>query len=42
MTNATDGRYEIAIRVRTIMQLFNSLDPSPFRERDLDPVWSKN
>jgi hypothetical protein len=32
-----DSRYEIAIRVRTIMQLFNSLDPSPFRERDLDP-----
>ena len=30
-------RYEIAIRVRAIMQLFNSLDPSPFRERDLDP-----
>lgn len=37
MTNATDDRYEIAIRVRTIMQLFNSLDPSPFRERDIDP-----
>jgi hypothetical protein len=34
---AQDSRYEIAIRVRTIMQLFNSLDPSPFRERDLDP-----
>lgn len=32
-----DEHYEIAIRVRTIMQLFNSLDPSPFRERDLDP-----
>jgi hypothetical protein len=32
-----DGQYEIAIRVRTVMQLFNSLDPSPFRERDLDP-----
>ena len=31
-----DPRYEIAIRVRTITQLFNSLDPSPFRERDLD------
>lgn len=37
MTSGTDGRYEIAIRVRTIMQLFDSLDPSPFRERDLDP-----
>ncbi|MCI4682819.1 hypothetical protein K9U39_04055 [Rhodoblastus acidophilus] len=29
--------YEITIRVRTVTQLFNSLDPSPFRERDLDP-----
>jgi hypothetical protein len=28
--------YEITIRVRTIAQLFESLDPSPFRERDLD------
>lgn len=37
MTDGTDSHYEIAIRVRTIMQLFNSLDPSPFRERDLDP-----
>jgi len=32
-----NGATEIAIRVRTTMQLFNSLDPSPFRERDLDP-----
>jgi len=31
------GHTEIAIRVRTIGQLFNSLDPSPFREKDLDP-----
>ena len=27
---------EIAIRARTVGQLFNSLDPSPFREKDLD------
>ena len=27
---------EIAIRARAITQLFNSLDPSPFRERDID------
>lgn len=27
---------EIAIRTRTIAQLFNSFDPSPFREKDLD------
>jgi hypothetical protein len=30
------GQAEIAIRVRTIAQLFNSFDPSPFRERDID------
>lgn len=27
---------EIAIRTRTIAQLFNSFDPSPFREKDID------
>ena len=27
---------KIAIRVRTIGQLFNSFDPSPFHEKDLD------
>jgi hypothetical protein len=27
---------EIAVRARTIGQLFNSFDPSPFRERDID------
>ena len=27
---------EIAVRVHTIGQLFNSFDPSPFREKDLD------
>jgi len=26
----------IEVRIREISQLFNSLDPSPFRERDLD------
>jgi ABC-type spermidine/putrescine transport system permease subunit I len=30
------GPIEIAIRVKTIGQLFNSFDPSPFREKDLD------
>jgi hypothetical protein len=29
-------RPEIAIRVKTVAQLFNSLDPSPFNEQDLD------
>jgi hypothetical protein len=28
---------EIAIRARTIASLFNSFDPSPFREKDIDP-----
>jgi hypothetical protein len=28
--------YEILIRVTQLAQLFHSLDPSPFRERDLD------
>ena len=28
---------EIAIRVRAITALFNSFDPSPFREKDIDP-----
>lgn len=27
---------EIAVRARTIGQLFNSLDPSPYRDRDID------
>lgn len=29
-------RTEIAIRLHTVGQLFNSFDPSPFREKDLD------
>ena len=28
---------EVAIRARTVASLFNSFDPSPFRERDIDP-----
>src|SRR6476619_5901527 len=27
----------IEVRVAELRQLFNSIDPSPFRERDLDP-----
>ncbi len=30
------GRETIRVRLRTISQLFNSLDPSPFIEKDLD------
>jgi hypothetical protein len=31
------GSQVIAIRVGTLNQLFNAIDPAPFRERDLDP-----
>jgi len=31
-----DGRRPIELKVRTISALFNSLDPAPFREKDLD------
>ncbi|MDK1373555.1 MULTISPECIES: hypothetical protein [unclassified Sinorhizobium] len=31
-----DHRYTILIRVDQVARLFNSLDPTPFRERDLD------
>ena len=27
----------IEVRVGELKQLFNAIDPSPFRERDLDP-----
>ena len=33
---ATDSRV-IEVRVAELRQLFNAIDPSPFRERDLDP-----
>ncbi|MFN3657671.1 MAG: hypothetical protein ACK4UO_10495 [Pseudolabrys sp.] len=36
MSLAEPGAIEIAIRAHTIGQLFNSFDPSPFREKDLD------
>ena len=33
-----DGRVEVLeLRVHELKQLFDSMDPSPFRERDLDP-----
>jgi hypothetical protein len=33
-----DGRVEVLeLRVHELKQLFDSLDPAPFRERDLDP-----
>lgn len=33
----TDGHGRIEVNVGGLKQLFNSLDPTPFRERDLDP-----
>jgi hypothetical protein len=36
MSDNPPAQIEIAIRVRTVAQLFNSFDPSPFRERDID------
>ena len=32
------GSYLIEIRLRNVRQLFNTLDPSPFHEKDLDPA----
>ncbi|HMA05257.1 MAG TPA: hypothetical protein VKO45_04955, partial [Methanomicrobiales archaeon] len=32
-----NGDILIEMRLRTVMQIFNSLDPSPFHEKDLDP-----
>lgn len=34
--STTDDAAEIAVRTHTIGHLFNSFDPSPFREKDLD------
>ncbi|MDD1661042.1 MAG: hypothetical protein LUQ49_01105 [Methanomicrobiales archaeon] len=31
------GSILIEMRLRTVMQIFNSLDPAPFHEKDLDP-----
>src|SRR6476469_1232147 len=30
------GRHRIELNVRDVSQLFNSMDPSPFHEKDLD------
>ncbi len=35
--NIENGAILIEMRLRTVMQIFNSLDPSPFHEKDLDP-----
>jgi len=34
---AENGVILIEMRLRTVMQIFNSLDPAPFHEKDLDP-----
>ena len=33
---STTDRGRIEVRLRELPQLFNSMDPSPFHERDLD------
>jgi hypothetical protein len=35
--NVENGVILIEMRLRKVMQIFNSLDPSPFHEKDLDP-----
>ncbi len=35
--SANNGSVDIAIRLRSVSQLFNTFDPAPFREKDLDP-----
>jgi hypothetical protein len=35
--NIENGAILVEMRLRTVMQIFNSLDPSPFHEKDLDP-----
>ena len=37
MTQGNNKAGVIEIRIREMAQLFDSLDPSPFYERDLDP-----
>ncbi|MDM0105433.1 hypothetical protein QTH97_10850 [Variovorax sp. J22R24] len=34
---AAEGRAVLELHVAELRQLFNSMDPAPFRERDLDP-----
>jgi len=36
ITQTTAGTTRIAVRTTTIAHLFNSIDPSPFRQKDLD------
>ena len=37
MAAASPPVHQISLRLREIGQLFNSMDPTPFRHRDLDP-----
>jgi hypothetical protein len=37
MKSAPAPVHQISLRLREIGQLFNSMDPTPFRHRDLDP-----
>jgi len=35
---ATPARQVLKLQLREVGQMFNSIDPAPFRERDLDPA----
>jgi hypothetical protein len=37
LEGATDASLQLDLRVAHLAQLFNAMDPAPFRERDLDP-----
>ena len=37
MKSASIPAHRIELRIRQLAQLFNSMDPTPFRNRDLDP-----
>jgi hypothetical protein len=37
MKSATPPVHQISLRLRELGQLFNSMDPTPFHHRDLDP-----
>jgi hypothetical protein len=41
MSSSAHQPRQIEIRLQTLSQLFNSMDPSPFHERDLDPAASE-
>ena len=37
-TSTADERHAIQVHVADLAQVYNSMDPTPFHNRDLDPV----